>query len=321
MLDANLSGDHQNACLRVGQECRVHGRDGRQQQLTRAGVFSPQPLSRLTFSVNLLFLSDYRVGILFLRLRGLSAYMPLAKRQKHSSVDQDDEESGHMSSSVHEADAVDEGDLGDKSGSEEPGSEGESSPDTEDEIADSKRTKSKKTLKRKRRATDAVHFGATLQSLLSTDTPSTLPLSLKPSIGRRRNDEKLDAKGKKLLHVERKDKEERGRIKDVIGGWGGESERGLRKVAQRGGQLYCIPVRFTPRLMFQLVVKLFNVIQQSQAAAAAAEEGLKAQRGTGKPTLPAPSLVKGKKKGKQGGVAAASTDGESTMCLLLLPEY
>lgn len=47
-----------------------------------------------------------------------------------------------------------------------------------------------------------------------------------------------------------------------------------------------------------IVVKLFNVIQQSQATAAAAEEGLKAQRGTGKPTLPAPSLAKDKKKSK-----------------------
>ena len=36
----------------------------------------------------------------------------------------------------------------------------------------------------------------------------------------------------------RKEKEEKGRIKDVIGGWGGESERALRKVAQRGGTSY-----------------------------------------------------------------------------------
>jgi hypothetical protein len=47
------------------------------------------------------------------------------------------------------------------------------------------------------------------------------------------------------------------------------------------------------------VVKLFNVIQQSHTAAATAEEEVKANRGSGKPTLPAPSFEKkGKSKGK-----------------------
>lgn len=110
------------------------------------------------------------------------------------------------------------------------------SPDTEDEIAQAKFAKSKKTLKRKHRATDASNFGATLQSLLKTDTPSGLPLSLKPSVAKRRNDEKLELRAKKLLKGEKKSKEEVGRIKDIIGGWGGESERALRKVAQRGGE-------------------------------------------------------------------------------------
>lgn len=40
----------------------------------------------------------------------------------------------------------------------------------------------------------------------------------------------------KVMQVERKEKEEKGRIKDVIGGWGAEGERALRKVAQRGGE-------------------------------------------------------------------------------------
>ncbi|KAI9462476.1 Rrp15p-domain-containing protein [Lactarius psammicola] len=148
------------------------------------------------------------------------------------------------------------------------------SPDTEDEIAQARLVKSKKTLKRKHRATDASNFGATLQSLLKTDTPSELPLSLKPSVVRKRNDEKLELKARKLLKGEKKSKEEVGRIKDVIGGWGGESERTLRKVAQRG------------------VVKLFNAIQQSQASASVAEKELKSTRGSGKPTLPAPSFDK-----------------------------
>jgi hypothetical protein len=71
--------------------------------------------------------------------------------------------------------------------------------------------------------------------LLHTDAPSDLPLSLKPSIARQRNDEKLELKAKKVLRVEKKENEERGRIRDVIGGWGGDTERALRKVAQRGG--------------------------------------------------------------------------------------
>lgn len=47
------------------------------------------------------------------------------------------------------------------------------------------------------------------------------------------------------------------------------------------------------------VVKLFNAIQQSHQAAAATQEELKSQRGSGKPTLPAPDIdPKRKKKGK-----------------------
>ncbi|TFY55226.1 hypothetical protein EVJ58_g8383 [Rhodofomes roseus] len=189
---------------------------------------------------------------------------------------EESQHSGDANDTLHEADSEDEG----------SGSDAGSSPDTEDEIAGAKRTKSKKTLKRKRRATDATRFGATLQTLLSTDAPSALPLSLKPSVARKRKDEKLETKGKKVLEVERKEKEEKGHIRDVIGGWGGEGERALRKVAQRG------------------VVKLFNAIQQSQAASSVAAEEVKAHRGSGKPTLPAPVLdvldkKKTPKKGKQ----------------------
>jgi hypothetical protein len=115
-------------------------------------------------------------------------------------------------------------------------SNGNQSPDTEDEIAEARLPKSKKTLKRKHRATDPSNFGATLQSLLETEAPSGLPLSLKPSAAKRRNDEKLELKAKKLLKGEKKSREQVGRIKDVIGGWGAESERTLRKVAQRGGE-------------------------------------------------------------------------------------
>jgi hypothetical protein len=178
------------------------------------------------------------------------------------------------------------------------------SPDTEDEIAEARLPKSKKTLKRKHRATDPSNFGATLQSLLKTDAPSGVPLSLKPSVARRQHDEKLELKAKKLLKGERKSKEEVGRIRDVIGGWGVESERSLRKVAQRGGENW--PHHLSVMLTDELhnknykVVKLFNVIQQSQTNAAAAEKETKNVRGSGKPTLPAPSLDKKSKtrKGK-----------------------
>ncbi|TBU34642.1 Rrp15p-domain-containing protein [Dichomitus squalens] len=197
--------------------------------------------------------------------------MPPAKRQKTS----DDE----ISETENDEEIL-SGSEQDEYSSDAGSSVVASEPDTEDEIADAKLAKSKKTLKRKRRATDAVNFGATLQSLLTTNAPAA-PLSLKPSIAKKRRDEKLEAKGKHVLQIEKKEKEDRGRITDVIGGWGGESERALRKVAQRG------------------VVKLFNAIQQSQAASAAAAEELKSHRGTGKPTLPAPAIHDKKKKGKR----------------------
>lgn len=97
-----------------------------------------------------------------------------------------------------------------------------------------------KTQKRKRRATSPSQFGATLQSLLNTNAPSNLPLALKPSVAKRRADEVLEVKAKRFLDGEKKDKEEKNHISDVIGGWGGESERSLRKVAQRGGLFRCI---------------------------------------------------------------------------------
>jgi hypothetical protein len=110
-----------------------------------------------------------------------------------------------------------------------------SEPDTDDAIHDLKKAKSKNTAKRKIRATAPSNFGATLQSLLSTDAPSSLPLSLKPSISRHKNDVKVQKREKRALQIEKKEQEDKGRVRDVIGGWGGESERALRKVAQRGG--------------------------------------------------------------------------------------
>jgi hypothetical protein len=110
------------------------------------------------------------------------------------------------------------------------------SPGTEKEIADVKRVKSKKTLKRHRRATEPSNFGATLKSLLGTEAPSALPLSLNPGLAKRKIDQQLELKAKSALRLERKNREDNGRVRDVIGDWGVEGERALRKVAQRGGQ-------------------------------------------------------------------------------------
>jgi len=201
--------------------------------------------------------------------------MPPAKRRKLS----DDESEAHRSS-------ADELSLSDASMASGSGSESGAEPDTEqgsaDELEGLTVPKSKKTMKRKLRATKATTFGTTLQFLLETETPSNLPLSLKPSIQRKQQDAKLELKAKKVLQEERKEREDKRRIKDVIGGWGGEGERALRKVAQRG------------------VVKLFNVIQQSQNSVALAAEDAKALKGSGKPRLAAPTFddKKGKKTGK-----------------------
>lgn len=111
-----------------------------------------------------------------------------------------------------------------------------SSTDEDAQIHALQPQKSRQTKKRKVRASQPSAFGATLQTLLSTETPNVLPLSLKPSIGRKQNDEKLEQRAKKVLQLERKELEDKGRITDVIGGWGVENERSLRKVAQRGGR-------------------------------------------------------------------------------------
>ena len=65
------------------------------------------------------------------------------------------------------------------------------------------------------------------------------PLSLKPGLGRQQKEEKLECGVRKLLEGEKKEQEEKGRIWDVIWGWGVEGECALRKVAQRCGACSC----------------------------------------------------------------------------------
>lgn len=174
--------------------------------------------------------------------------MPPAKRRKLSDEEEEKirgsaDESGLGGESESEADSSVHSSDGDESD--------DGSRATEDELEGLERKKSKKTSKRKIRATGASTFGATLQSLLTTNAPSSAPLSLKPSIARKHNDQKLELKAKRVLQIEKKEKEDKRRIKDPIGGWGGESERALRKVAQRGGTRCCsfsfnaCPLRFS----------------------------------------------------------------------------
>jgi hypothetical protein len=224
-------------------------------------------------------------------LRVTTIMMPSAKRQRLE-VDPLDDENAVLSS------RSDSGDENSYNSMQSAYNSSAESLGTEEDIADAMRAKSKKTLKRKHRATDPTRFGATLQALLDTSAPTPLPLSLKPDVARKRNDAKLESKARRVIKVERKEVEETGRVRDIIGGWGGESERALRKVAQRGGT-FKFGSWMASLDSLSLVVKLFNAIQQTQASAAAVAEETKTLRGSGKPTLPAPSLEKkGKQKGK-----------------------
>jgi hypothetical protein len=110
-----------------------------------------------------------------------------------------------------------------------------SSSEMEDEILLADTVKSKKTSKRKLRATSPSQFGATLMSLLSGEPQSEVALALEPHVVRQQKQDREKLKERKLRGETQKDAEEKGRITDVIGGWGGEGERELRKVAQRGG--------------------------------------------------------------------------------------
>lgn len=219
-----------------------------------------------------------------------------------------------VATSVSDAEKADENSEAGEN-EEEDFSGDDESEGTEDETSYSQKTvKSKKTQKRKRRATSPSQFGSTLQTLLSTNAPSNQPLSLQPSIGRQRANDALEVKAKKLLEGERKQKEERNHVTDVIGGWGGESERAFRKVAQRGGKccfLWCLKLHLL--IGKSSVVKLFNAIQQTQAAGATAQEQAKANRGSGKPTLPAPVMASKAKRGDR--INKTSSDPSPSECL------
>jgi hypothetical protein len=180
---------------------------------------------------------------------------PTAKRaRKEPAIPKPDQEQADASSSSAEDSRMDEAEA--ESSDDDGSVVSSSSTDTDTEIHRAQNTKSKKTLseswktlnthhcltyvlERKHRATDATPFGRTLELLLATSVPggaqAGMPLALKPSLSRRKNDEKLEVKAKRVLEVEKKEREEKGHVRDVIEGWNNEDERSLRKVAQRGG--------------------------------------------------------------------------------------
>lgn len=69
-------------------------------------------------------------------------------------------------------------------------------------------------------------------------------LALAPSIKKTISARALESRARRVLQKSREDKEDKGRVRDVIGGWAGredgiggqEWERKLRKTAQKGGQ-------------------------------------------------------------------------------------
>ena len=281
---------------------------------SRVGLYVPFTLGSNYFPS--LHSSTLFLPSCFLALKTMS---PAKRRRLSEGVDNSDtsdiapqsEDDGHKSE-------------GSGSSSQSAGAEsmsGNEGMDTEDEIVEAQRNqKSKKTQKRKRRATSPSRFGAALQSLLSTNAPASQPLSLKPSVAKKRKDEILEVKAKRVLEGEKKEKEEKNHITDVIGGWGGESERSLRKVAQRGGEHLSYQPYVNSSDGRCTVVKLFNAIQQAQSAATAAGEEARSSRGSGKPTLPAPAIKnKGKKSTAQPGLAGISSNSGCNVFAYLSP--
>jgi hypothetical protein len=163
---------------------------------------------------------------------------PAAKRQKLEESSSSDASDVDNDEPMLDADADDSGEA---SGSGSGGSDSE--PDTGDEIAALKAGKSKQTAKRKRRAVSPSRFGSQLQVLLGTQVPTEQPLALKPDVAHRRAQDRKKVQDRRDADVKRKEKEERNRLTDVIGGWGGENERALRKIAQRGGELPGLSIR------------------------------------------------------------------------------
>ncbi|WWC61595.1 uncharacterized protein I303_104179 [Kwoniella dejecticola CBS 10117] len=164
----------------------------------------------------------------------------------------------------------------------------ESEIDTDEEIERSNQKDPKKSTKRKRAPTTADQFGSTLTSLLAdpliqktkTKKPNTTSaaaatttnaqqpiLALSSAKPPTKSSVSIEAKARRQLKMEKEEKQDKARVKDIVEGWSGgdgvvggqEFEKGLRKTAQRG------------------VIKLFNAILLASKNSEAAMTSLSAQ--------------------------------------------
>lgn len=235
-------------------------------------------------------------------------------------------------------------------------------PDTEDEIEAAKGagSKSKKTAKRKRRATSPTSFGSALEGLLgiapstsadalemldeaaendndeeaAADESETRPpvskkkkkpiqevpaiLSLAPHLRRSAQSTSLSARAARIALEQKRRREERSHVKDVIGGWGppgvlpplededgniiktypaisaeDDAEKLLEFAAQGGSQAYERKLR---KVAQRGVVKLFNAIRAAQTTT---EDDLE--------QVEKKQAASGKTAAKTSAVAAAAT--------------
>ncbi|KAH8917188.1 hypothetical protein BT69DRAFT_1191486, partial [Atractiella rhizophila] len=107
------------------------------------------------------------------------------------------------------------------------------------------------TEKPKARALSPTSFGASLTHLLSlpappSHVPHTAPSHLLPRAKGSPKPSKLEKEARSLVRQEKRELAERGWVSDVIGGWAGEREKRLRRLAQKG------------------VVRLFNAVRAAQ---------------------------------------------------------
>lgn len=246
-------------------------------------------------------------------------------------------------------------------------------PDTEDEIEAAKGvgSKSKKTAKRKRRATSPTSFGSALENLLglpsststatgdaletldesdedraaegaeedvaevkkrrktrATKSETQVPaiLSLAPHLRRSAQSTSLSARAARIALEQKRRREERCHVKDVIGGWGPpgvlpplededgniiptystvgpeeEAERLQEFASQGGSQSYERRLR---KVAQRGVVKLFNAIRAAQTTTEDDLDEVEAKKSAAKPAAAKGGAATGGDKVKKVGLAS-----------------
>ena len=216
---------------------------------------------------------------------GARAPPPKRKRAVESRKQQIDEFNEELKNGAHtgsEDDDDNENDEEDEVDGDDEEDSGESDDDP-DAVPTAPGTSRKTTsewllTERRRRAVSPTTFGDAMEQLLGA-TPSSGPaiLSLAPRVRKSANASTLRAKAARIALLERRERQERAHVRDVIGEWGPPGvlpgnvpdeaveqsfleqggtkgyERRLRKVAQRGGA------------SLLTVVKLFNAIRAAQS--------------------------------------------------------